>query len=257
MAQAALQSSDALAPSLDALKNGRLVLVYDSEGREEETDLVIASEFVSPDVIRHFRTLGGGLICTTLPPAFHESLRLPFLSDLLSEAGRGNPLLARLVDAPVPYEPGPSKPSFGLSINHRETFTGITDNDRALTITRLAALVREAPRRSPEALGRRFAEEFRSPGHVFLLNAQPGLVARRRGHTELSTTLLELAGATPTATICEMMNGPSGRALPKAAALSYARRHGIPFLTGAEIAAAWEANRGGPARRDVFNHAAA
>ena len=227
-------------PALEALRSGRFVLLYDAEGREEETDLVIASEFVSPATIRHFRTLGGGLICTTLDPEFHRALHLPYLADVLAEAGRSNPILARLADARVPYEPGSSKPSFGLSINHRETFTGVTDNDRALTISRLAALVRQQGRIPDAELEERFGREFKSPGHVFLLNARPGLVAARRGHTELSTALMALAGLAPSATICEMMNGPSGRALPRAGAVDYAKARGTPFLTGDDVVRAWE-----------------
>lgn len=233
-------SASPLAESLQALREGRFVLLYDADGREEETDLVIASQFVTPDAIRHLRTAGGGLICTTLPPAFHQALGLPYLADVFSEARTQHPILARLADAPVPYEGGGSKPSFTVSINHRRTFTGITDNDRALTITSLATLAAQGGQVSDRQLQDDFVRQFKAPGHVFLLNAKDGLLRSRRGHTELSTALMELAGLVPSATICEMMNGPSGRALPKDQAIAYAGTHGIPFLGGAPVVDAWE-----------------
>jgi 3,4-dihydroxy 2-butanone 4-phosphate synthase len=234
--------------ALDALRQGRFVLLFDAEGREEETDLVVASEFASPAHIRDMRTTAGGLICTTVPAEFHERLGLPYLSDILSAAAPQNPLLGRLTNATVPYENGPSKPSFGLTINHRDTFTGVTDNDRALTITRLSALVRARASRSSRQLQDEFAKEFKAPGHVNLLNAHPQLLAKRRGHTELSTALCDLAGLSGSATICEMMNGPSGRALPKAQAIKYAAQNGLVFLEGKEVVEAWEQNARGPRR---------
>lgn len=229
-----------VARALEELRSDGFVLLYDADGREEETDLIVASQFCSPDHIRRMRIDAGGLICVTLHPDLHGRLGLPFLSDLISEAGTRHPLLARLANGPVPYESPGSKPSFSLSVNHRDTFTGITDNDRALTISRLAALAVQSPRLSDEDLGEAFTQQFKSPGHVFLLNAQPGLVARRRGHTELSTALVGLAGLAPTATICEMMNGPSGRALSKADAIKYAAQNGLVFLEGREVISAWE-----------------
>jgi len=225
--------------AIDALRRGQFILLYDADGREEETDLVIASEHVTPDAVRRMRVDGGGLICTTLHPRVHEALDLPYLSDVIAHAGRDNPLLARLANGAVPYEKGESKPSFTLSINHRETFTGVTDNDRSLTIRALAQTAAQAGRLPDDQLRERFAAEFKSPGHVFLLNAKPGLVQARRGHTELSTALLELAGTSPTATICEMMNGPSGRALPKSGAIKYAAQNGLAFLEGREVLDAW------------------
>jgi 3,4-dihydroxy 2-butanone 4-phosphate synthase len=231
--------------ALEALQNGEFVLVFDAEGREEETDLVVASEFSSPARIREMRTQAGGLICTTVPAEFHERVGLPYLSDILSAGAPNNPLLGRLTNATVPYENGPSKPSFGLTINHRDTFTGVTDNDRALTITRLSALIRARSQRSTRQLQDEFAKEFKAPGHVNLLNVHPQLLAKRRGHTELSTALCDLAGLSGSATICEMMNGPSGRALPKAQAIKYAAQNGLVFLEGKEVVAAWEQkNRG-------------
>ena len=105
---------------------------------------------------------------------------------------------------------------------------------------RFAALVGEALRHENgwglEALGR----EFRSPGHVPLLNAADRLLADRRGHTELATALVTMAGLIPTATICEMM-GDDGRALSKEDAKEYARERTLVFLEGQDVIEAWRA----------------
>jgi 3,4-dihydroxy 2-butanone 4-phosphate synthase len=118
--------------------------------------------------------------------------------------------------------------------------TGVTDADRAKTIQAVAALSKRMAPGKGAALADEFARTFRAPGHVFLLNARRGLVEARRGHTELATALVSLAGLTPTATICEMMNGPSGRALPKADAIKYAAQNGRVFLEGTEVIEAWQ-----------------
>lgn len=228
-----------VARAMAALATGKLVLLYDADGREEETDMVVASQFATPDAIRTMRTAAGGLICTTLHPKVHEALGLPYLVDILADAGAKNPLLARLAQGDVPYESGGSKPSFSLSINHRETFTGITDNDRSLTIRALAELSADVGRTPDHRVRERFGTTFKAPGHVFLLNAKPGLLEARRGHTELGTALMELAGLAPSATICEMMNGPAGKALPKADAIKYAAQNGLVFLEGREVFDAW------------------
>lgn len=226
--------------AVDALRKGEPVFLYDADGREEETDIVYASEFVTPASIRHLRTEAGGLICTTVPAEFHEGLKLPFLSDVMFDASQDHRILARLVSGDIPYEPAGAKPAFGLTINHREVRTGVTDADRAKTIGAVAQLVKRQPGAKNAALADEFAKTFRAPGHVFLLNARRGLVSVRRGHTELATALVSLAELAPTATICEMMNGPSGRALPKADAIKYAALNGRVFLEGTEVIEAWQ-----------------
>lgn len=243
MVPARLQTLTLIEAAIDELSHGRPVLLYDSEGREQETDMVFAGEHTTPQAIQTLRTQAGGLVCATLDATFHQRLGLPFQSDLLEAAGARQPLLRRLAQADVPYEHQPgSKPSFTLSINHRKTFTGITDNDRSLTIRALSDLVQDASNQATAQLEDAFATQFKSPGHVFLLNAHPKLVAARRGHTELATALCRLAGVAPVATICEMMNGPSGRALPKRDAIKYAGENGLVFLEGREVIEAWQTN---------------
>jgi 3,4-dihydroxy 2-butanone 4-phosphate synthase len=216
--------------AIQALKQGEMVLIFDGDGREEETDLVIASQFVTPEHIRRMRKDGGGLICTALHPAIARELGLPFLSDVLSSAAERFPVLNALEANDIPYD---ERSSFSITINHRRTFTGITDSDRALTIRELARLASlNGEKRTL------FGKNFRSPGHVILLRAADGLLHSRRGHTELSVALAEMAGLTPIATICEMM-GDNGGALSKREAKRYAEKHGLVFLEGEEIMQAY------------------
>ncbi len=214
------------------------MLAYDSERRERETDLVFASEFVTHEAIRRMRRDGGGLICTTVPAAAWSRLGIPYLADLFQEARSLHPLLAELVPDDIPYD---AKSAFAITINHRKTFTGITDRDRALTISHFARMVREAQEfRGPdEEVRRAFGKQFRAPGHVFLLNASEGLLSVRSGHTEMATALVQAAGLIPSATICEMM-GDDGRALAKELSAGYARENGLVFLEGAQVKEFWD-----------------
>lgn len=225
-----------VAKALKELRQGSFVLIYDADGREEETDLVIASQFVTPEKIRMMRKDGGGLICVTVDSNTSAKIGLPYISDIIDHASSRFPVLAGLTPNDIPYG---DKSSFGLSINHRRTYTGITDRDRAQTISRFAWFVEKAMVSDNGWAVEAFGKEFRSPGHVNLLNASSPLLKRRRGHTELSTAILTMASLTPTAAICEMM-GDDGRALSKEDAKAYAREHNLVFLEGRQIVEAWE-----------------
>ena len=223
--------------ALEALRTGRFVLVYDGEGREEETDLVVASEFVTPPLLRAMRKEAGGWICTTVPPDAREKLGLPFLADVFRASSGKYPILRSLVPETLPYD---RLSAFSITVSHRDTRTGVTDEDRARTIARFAELAREALQRENGWAMRTFAEEFRAPGHVALLNPAPHLLAERKGHTELVTALLLMADLVPSATICEML-GDDGRALQKVDAKAYADARNLVFLEGREILEAWRA----------------
>lgn len=228
---------DDLQRALDALRKGQFVLVYDGDGREAETDLTVASEFVTPRSITTLRREAGGLICTTLSGEVSRKIGLPFMADVLQHAGTAFPILAAVSREEWKYD---RHSAFSISVNHRDTFTGVTDRDRALTISRLSAIAREAVKQENGWAAHAFAEEFRSPGHVPLLNAADPLLESRKGHTELTTALTILAGLTPSATICEMM-ADDGRALSKEDAKAYARAHTLVFLEGQDIVRAWRA----------------
>jgi len=225
----------AVLQALDEIKKGHIVLVYDADGREEETDMVIASEFVTPDAIRILRKDAGGLICTTADTRIQDSLGLPFLTELFQGMADKYPVMDGLTPNDIPYD---VKSAFGITINHRKTFTGITDNDRALTISEFARLARSALTTENGWARRQFGKEFRAPGHVHLLNTSERILETRFGHTELSTALVIMAGLVPSATVCEMM-GDDGKALSKSKAAAYAKKRGLAFLEGREIVETW------------------
>jgi len=157
-------------------------------------------------------------------------LGLPFMHDVLKVASEKMPQLAKVSDAhDIKYD---SRSSFSLWVNHRDTFTGVTDIDRALTIKRIGEVVDYVMFNGKKF---DFGSEFRSPGHVALLRAADGLVYERVGQTELSVALAEMAGIAPAVAICEMLDAETGKALSKKKAKEYAEGKGIPFVEGKDI----------------------
>src|SRR2546422_2733824 len=126
------------------------------------------------------------------------------MTDVLRRSGSAYPVLDAISKEDMKYD---RHSAFSISVNHRDTFTGVTDVDRAKTISRFAAIAREATKRENGWAAHVFADEFRSPGHVPLLNAVDPLLVERRGHTELTTALMLMAGRAPPATLCGMIAG--------------------------------------------------
>lgn len=222
--------------ALESLKKGKFVLVYDADGREEETDFVAASEFVNPETIKDMRKNAGGLICATVYHPVAKKIGLPFLTELFDKVSSSYKILKSLKANDIPYD---SKSSFSLTINHRKTFTGITDVDRALTISEFAKMIKKYWDMDDGMLIHEFGKNFRSPGHVHLLCASKELLETRKGHTELSTALMLMAKLAPSATICEMI-GENGKSLTKNEAKKYAEKNGLILLEGKEILEAWK-----------------
>lgn len=218
------------------LQKGKFILVYDNESREGETDLVMASEFITPKSIMTMRKDGGGLIFLMISCEIANKLKLPFLADLFSDVGDRYPVLKELIPNDIPYD---TKSSFSLYINHRDTFTGITDIDRSLTMRRFAELTKKIDGIDDRFATKMFGKEFRSPGHVPICIAAKNLLSERAGHTELIVSLLKMAGITPVGSGCEMM-GNNGKALPKSKAKKYADDNGLVFLEGKDIVRAWK-----------------
>src|SRR2546429_3557121 len=139
-----------------ALQRGEFILVYDGDGREEETDLTIASEFVTPESIRTLRKEAGGLICTTLSGAVRARICLPFMADVLRRSGSEFPVLHAISREDMKYD---RHSAFSISVNHRDTFTGVTDVDRARTISRFSAIAKAAAKRENGWAAPAFAAE--------------------------------------------------------------------------------------------------
>lgn len=222
--------------AIKSLKLGKFVLIYDADGREEEVDLVVGSQFTTPSHIKVMRKDGGGLIFMMVRSLIARKLQLPYLSDVFHEAGNQYHVLRELISHDIPYD---KKSSFSITIDHRKTFTGITDEDRAFTISEFARLVNES---DPNVALRLFGERFRSPGSVPICIASNESLQNRLGHSELSTALANLSGITPVLTGCEMLSG-NYRALPKEIAIKYAKKRGLVFLEGKNIVDAWSKNR--------------
>jgi len=216
------------------IKMGSPVLVYDSNDREGETDIVVASKFVTNDIIKLMRKDGGGLICTTMTYEISQKLGIPFMVDILQKSGYE--IFKYLYPNDIPYD---EKSSFSITINHRKTFTGIPDNDRSLTIREFANFIERLNVLDEKSARVEFGKIFRSPGHVHLLISSKDLLKSRRGHTELSTALMIMSGLTPSATIVEML-GDDGKSLPYNKAKNYAMEHNYPFVEGSEIIEWWE-----------------
>ena len=215
--------------ALQALKNGEMVLLYDFDNRERETDLAMRSDMITHRDICRMRHDGGGLICTAIPYASAKRLGLPFARDVLKNCA----MVEKIGD--IPYDPS-NNSSFSLWVNHRDTFTGITDKDRSLTVNAISQVVSDVIAEKPVS----FKDQFRTPGHMPILIAADTLLDQRHGQTELSVTLAEMAGINPTITICEMLDDESGLALSKEEAIRYAKKHGLVFVEGSEVLDEWK-----------------
>ena len=212
-----------LETGLESLKRGEFVLLFDSAGRENEIDMVVAAEFITPEHIARMRQNAGGLLCIALENNFAKSLQLQYMHDLLASSSISN---KEMIMGLAPYG---DYPTFSLSVNHYQTYTGITDKDRALTILEMANIYKV------ENKQKKFSSSFKTPGHVPLLIASEGLLASRQGHTEMSVYLAKTAGLTPVTAICEMMDAETYTALSVDKAEKFGKQNGIPLIDGKEL----------------------
>jgi 3,4-dihydroxy 2-butanone 4-phosphate synthase len=217
------------------LSEGRFVIVYDADGREEECDFFLAAESCTPDAIRTMRRDGGGLIFLMVRPDVRDRMGLPFLQDLYPQLNHRYAILDALIPDDIPYD---TRSSFSLAINHRRTFTGITDNDRSLTVRSFAELALETRGMDSQEVIPRFGARFRTPGHVPICLGSDRILENRFGHTELSCALSTMAGLSGITVGCEIM-GDDGGSMKKDKVREYARREGIPFLEGHQIISEW------------------
>ncbi|OUJ18181.1 34-dihydroxy-2-butanone 4-phosphate synthase [Methanonatronarchaeum thermophilum] len=203
------------------LKNGKPILIYDSSDREGETDIVAPAKHTNPNTILRMRRDGGGLICVAIPPKAAEKLNLKYTSDILKQTGYK-------FNKKVPYD---QRSSFSIWVNHKDTYTGITDKDRSKTAKELSKAVETTINKE----NYNFEKQFRAPGHVPILRAAKGLTKNRTGQTELSIEMAQKANITPAMVLCEMLDNKTGEALPKEKAIEYGEKNNIPFLTGSQI----------------------
>lgn len=189
--------------ALDDVRAGRMVILVDDENRENEGDLVLAAEKVTPEAINFMITHARGLVCLTLTPEKVDELRLPQMS----------------ADNQSPFET-----AFTVSIEAREgVTTGISAADRATTV--LAAI--------KDGAGPR---DIVVPGHIFPLRAKPGGVLKRTGQTEGSVDLARLAGLKPFGVICEIMNA-DGTMSRMPDLEKFAAQHDLKIITVADLIA--------------------
>jgi 3,4-dihydroxy 2-butanone 4-phosphate synthase / GTP cyclohydrolase II len=186
---------------IDDIRNGRMVVLVDEEDRENEGDLVMAADFVTPEAINFMATHGRGLICMPITDERARQLNLPPM----------------VTDNRTPHGT-----AFTVSIEAATgVTTGISAADRART-------VRVATARNAKA------EDIVQPGHIFPLISKPGGVLVRAGHTEASTDLAELAGLTPAGVICEILKEDGSMArLPDL--IPFAEKHGLRVGTIADL----------------------
>jgi 3,4-dihydroxy 2-butanone 4-phosphate synthase/GTP cyclohydrolase II len=192
-----------LESAIEALKKGEMVILIDSEDRENEGDLVLAAQFATPEKINFFIRQACGLVCLALEADQVDRLGLP----------------------PMVVDNGsPRKTAFTISVEAAVgVSTGISAADRAHTI--LVASNQNSK-----------AKDLVSPGHIFPLRAVPGGVLERAGHTEGSIELCKLAGLIPAAVICEIIN-EDGSMARKPDLEEFSKRFNIPIVTIEELIA--------------------
>src|ERR1700758_3092132 len=189
--------------AIEDIRQGKMVVVCDDENRENEGDLTMAAQFVTPEAINFMAKEGRGLICLALTPERCDEVGLALM------AAKNESAFAT---------------AFTISIEARSgVSTGISAADRARTIQ-----VAIDPQVSPR--------ELVQPGHVFPLKAKPGGVLERVGQTEAAVDLARLAGLNPAGVICEIMNDDGTMArVPDLA--TYCERHGLKMVTVADLVA--------------------
>lgn len=183
--------------AIAALARGEMIVVVDDENRENEGDVIFASEDATPEKMAFLMNRARGLVCVSMEGERLDELDLPLM---------------------VPNNTESLKTAFTVSVDYLpETTTGISAADRAATVR---ALVNPASR----------PEEFARPGHIFPLRANPEGVLGRPGHTEAAVDLCRLAGKFPSGVICEIANDDGTMArLPDLEV--FARTHGLHLVT--------------------------
>lgn len=187
--------------AIEEIRQGKMIILVDDEDRENEGDITIAAQFVTPEIINFMATHARGLICLPLSADWCDKLQLPLMTQR-NESGFGT--------------------NFTVSIEARHgVTTGISAADRATTV--LAAVADDAK-----------PEDIVTPGHIFPLRAQKGGVLVRAGQTEGGVDLAVLAGLKPAAVICEVLN-EDGTMARMPDLLVFAQKHNLKIATIKDI----------------------
>ncbi len=186
--------------AIEEIKRGKMVVMIDDEDRENEGDLVYAATFSTPQKVNFLASEARGLICVAISPEIAQRLEL-------------TPMVQKNDSA--------HETAFTVSVDAKETTTGISAFERDLTIKLLAS-----PLSTPQ--------DFVRPGHIFPLVAKEGGVLVRTGHTEGSVDLCKLAGLQPAAVICEIMN-PDGTMARRDSLEEFAKRHNLKIVYISDI----------------------
>jgi len=181
---------------LEELKNGRPVVIMDDEDRENEGDVICAAEFATTENVNFMAKYARGLICMPMDASYSDKYNLPQMCIVNTD----NHCTA-----------------FSVSVDHVSTTTGISAEERGITARRFAA---------EDAV----KEEFRRPGHMFPLEAKPGGVIERNGHTEATVDLCRLAGLKPVGLCCEIMKD-DGTMARRDDLFLFAEEHGLKVST--------------------------
>ena len=158
--------------ALEDIKEGKMIVVVDDEDRENEGDLIMAAEKVTPEAINFMVKFARGLVC------------MPIIGDRLRELE---------ISQMVTYNTDQHQTAFTVSVDAIDTTTGISAYERAHSILKMLK-----PETKPE--------DFRKPGHIFPLESREGGVLKRAGHTEAAVDLARMAGLYPAGVICEILN---------------------------------------------------
>ena len=223
-----------ISQAVTALRDGRFVLIHDDESREDEIDMVVSAKNILPSHISVMRKDAGGLICTAISKEISIKLGLPYMYDILKIFGKSNQSISLITKNTSPYG---DKPSFSITLNHVNTYTGITDYDRSLTISSLAKICSDLNMEVEDnaAILEEFQNSFMTPGHVPILIASKGLLNERIGHTEMSILLTRIANITNVSTICEMLDPVNYKALSYKDACKYAQDRNIVMLDSKDL----------------------
>jgi 3,4-dihydroxy 2-butanone 4-phosphate synthase/GTP cyclohydrolase II len=195
-------SLDTIESAVEAIQQGKMIVVVDDEDRENEGDLLMSAELATPESVNFMIREARGLLCAPMTGEIADNFNLPIMiGEKESDEKWGT--------------------AFTVSVDARSATTGISAPERTMTLNLLA---------SPNAK----KEDFVKPGHIFPLRAREGGVLKRAGHTESTVDLMKLAGLRPVGAICEILN-EDGTMARYPQLMEFRKKHGLKMISVAQI----------------------